>query len=687
MSGKKPNNDEDSNTLEVFKQIYGTVSNAKIIEFQKSRQIFKSSEHIGIAIKSTSDLTVNSAGFICFVSDVEGNWKNVDIIMTNKREREKVGVIEIGKSNGIIVRRLEVGKDVYIYDSNGQRLNYVPKGTGIYYVYLNLRYNTANPILNAKFRNEVGLETYMERSATEFIDYVIRTSVVPSTQTTDNNDNNFNEKKQIDQSYLEPKAPKTEGTTTPNTQNNEYTPSPTYQNPTVGTISYVINNNIQTTTIGDINTNTQNTQTTNTNNNNYSSNWDDDDKYVYPVAGDEEEFVDVQLNDIDTREEPVNTNDVLASDAEVLNNLADTMSDQILALEEPDLSLIEGLVTISNANNPFANNANDFGEFEINEPGMIGLGIPAPIQPELLQENLPVENLPVENILQQHLQNLNIEVDGLDAEIANAGIVGAANPLGIFRFLRNPIPNVGLYLPNALRNKWVLLGITSSVIVGSFAFLLLTQYDSIRTKVNSLTASFINKLRPTLPNEPAQLVQLDEYNNPVGLLNTPQQVIDSYVEYLKSSDTLSFDEHLLLDPMLESVVVDTITIKEDDKASSFTYINLKESLANAYNSASHAFSKYIPDVFKNNSSLEVPPSTETDIDLLLVNDTVLSSTNIGDKVKNILNYLWGILVFLLKNAADLLLKAIESLVGLLGNGIWLLVGAAALGLKWYLDRK
>lgn len=697
----------DTNALDIFIQLYGNEINSKVRAFLNKSFSDSAYQHVVSSKKSEGPIEPNSVGFICFVRDINGNWVNYKVEMENKRSREKVTTITLTKTNGIIVRKLEIGKDVLVFDRTGQSLGYIPKGSGTYYLYINLRYTTANPNFAAKFDDKVGLETYNNRTVSEFIDYVIRTQVNPSPNTTDNNDNNFSEKRNIDESYLNPQTPKTEGTTTPNTQNNEYTPSPTFQpGPAMASLSYVVNNNVYTTTIGDINTNT-NIQTTTTNNNNYNGDgWDPDEKFIYPIP---EEPVNVQLDDIDNREVPVNSNDVLASDAEVLDNLANTMIDEMNQLEEPDLSFIAGLAPLSDINNPFANVANDLGgaEFEMNEPPGFDLGpqIQPPNLAGLLQGNVVAADEPfVEDYLGEFLEGIaaqqadidlqrlaqqvaDANMQQLDADVANAGIVGAANPIGIFRFLRNPIPNMGLYLPNSLRNKWVLLGITSSVIVGSFAFLLLTQYDSIRRKVSSLTASFVNSLKPTLPNEPVQLVEVDSYNNPIGTLNTPQQVIDSYVNYLKASDSLTLDEHLLLDPMLESVVVDTITIKEDNKASSFTYINLKESLANAYTSASHAFSKYIPDVFKSKSNLEVPPSTETDSNLLLVNDTVLSPTNVIDKVKNVLNYLWGILVFLLKNAADLLIKAMESLVGLLGNGIWLLVGAAALGLKWYFDRK
>jgi len=125
-------------------------------------------------------------------------------------------------------------------------------------------------------------------------------------------------------------------------------------------------------------------------------------------------------------------------------------------------------------------------------------------------------------------------------DIPQMGGVAPINPANL-----NPIgaiDNLALALPNVVRNKWVLLGITSSVIVGGLIYLLYKNPifgKSIESKIPSVTEEFINK--PEV-----------ESNLPVS----GKLMSELFIEHLKNSDTFSDDEKMVLNPALDNITIE-----------------------------------------------------------------------------------------------------------------------------------
>jgi len=125
-------------------------------------------------------------------------------------------------------------------------------------------------------------------------------------------------------------------------------------------------------------------------------------------------------------------------------------------------------------------------------------------------------------------------------DIPQMGGVAPINPANL-----NPIgaiDNLALALPNVVRNKWVLLGITSSVIVGGLVYLLYKNPifgKSIESKIPSVTEEFINKpeVESNLPASGKLMSEL-------------------FIEHLKNSDTFSDDEKMVLNPALDNITIE-----------------------------------------------------------------------------------------------------------------------------------
>lgn len=620
------------NALDIFKRLRGDEINRDILETQNNSINVTADEHqLNLALYNKTNPT-DSGNVIYFVKNGMGKWVAVNLDVENKFGKSNVKTLTLVKCNGILVRQLDINVDIVVYDATGARLSFIPSLVKRrIYMYVNLRYAKKDSLFSKKINTIVNpetRETYIDRTASEFIDYVIRTS--PNVQVANNNNSDIPEKTQLDNQYLKPPAPTTEEPVTENTQNNEYTPSPTF-NTVPPQVTYVTTN-YQTVTYnsnvgGDVNLGTQ--ETTNIQNTNYEPpSWPDESRY---------------------RVQPNNEN-----------------------IQEEDLSSWEAKFGPQTFEEELINTLQNMQD-NINE---IQQGAePQPI-------NFDIENV----LVKGDIPDLNPNPQIYDPEL---GIIRDMVPGDYDVLGGEPTFNVGqygIYLPAYLTNKWAILGITSAVIVGSFTYLLYLnpQYgESIKNKISSITTSFIDLLRPTTPGQPYKLVKLspDSDVRVEAVVRNHQELIDLYVQYILVDQNLNIQEHSLVDPLLKNMVVDTVSYKSDDYGETATFINMSETLIRDVNNKSEPFNEFIKDasIIAGSAPILIPTSDfgsepqplPVDVETALIDDTNKESW---------LSYLWGILGFLGSKVIDLLTAGLGGALSFLGNStVWLLgLGAAAI---------
>lgn len=626
--------------LDIFKRLRGDEINKEIIRTQNNSINVTADEH-QLVLKLYNDAnkdTPDPSNIVYFVKNGMGKWVNVSLRVSNKFVKGGSKILYLVDCQSIIVGRLEINKDIIIYDSNGVRLDFIPASQARkIYIYVNLRYASADSSFNNKMNTIANLETsetYRDRTATEFIDFVIRGT--PIVEPVNNNNSDVPEKTRLDNQYLKPSAPTTEDPVTENTQNNEYTPSPTF-NTVPPQVSY-ITNTYQTVTYnsnvgGDVNVGTQ--ESTNIQNTNYESPpWDDIDVY---------------------RQVPSN------------DNLQEDLASWSAKFGDDDINA-QILNTIQNM------------EDNINE---IQQGAePQPI-------NFDIENV----LVKGDIPDLNPNPQIYDPELGAIRdmVPGDYDVLG-----GEPTFNVGqygIYLPPQLTNKWAVLGITSAVIVGSFTYLLYLnpQYgESIKNKLSSITSGFLNLLRPATLGQPYKFVKVspDSELQVEAVVRNHQELIDFYVQYILVDQSLNMQEHSLIDPLLKNMVVDTISYKSDDYGETATYINLSETLIRNVNNKSEPFNEFIKDasIIAGSTPLLVPAydfgsepnPLPIDVETALIDDTNKESW---------LSYLWGILGFLGSKVIDLLTAGLGGAISLLGNSALWILGIGAAVIAYFTTRK
>ena len=677
----------DFTNINLFRQLYGDFTNKELISRTNNFPRMNYLAHqFNLNNLGNNNLIANNLSYVFFVRDFNSDsWVNVNIKVANAFV-SNAGVLYLINTFGVIRKKYDANstKDMHIFGSDGFTYGVLPKKniSTRYYVYLNLRYNNGNQFkdkintLNAKLDKR-----YINDTVNEFLDFIIRGNAV----TAPINNDNLDRQENLGNTYIQPSRPIVDNVGPINNQNTrEYTPSP-FMPPTINQVTYLTNNNRNMRSV-----------TIDLPEEQYEYNYDED--------------TDSQETDINTRDDYVNDNDVFESQLEVLENLNDSIPFQSI---DPDLEIITESIP-----NPFIgiNNSNDFGE---EQSGIIQYTIQENQgQQEKGQEEGYVLNgindiaariAGDENLIMNMFNSIFSQESGfkylppngpppIPAAIPAAipGAIPAGLPIdipaagggggagigdggGVGAAVAG-MPNLGIYLPGALRNKWVLLAITSSVIVGSFTFLTYMYSSTIKDKLASITSSYINKLEPTLPNSPVQLIEVDEYGNAIRTLNTQQQVIDSYIETIKLSPTLNDYEHQLIDPLLENVVVDTITVKNDDVASTSVYINMKETMYNIIKSGSRLFEGFLPTFGGNDTDIKT-------VEVINADTEIENKTTILSKLGDYASYAWNLIWFLVKKAIEIVEKAVEGIFSLSKTSLLLIAGAVALGVKYYMNKK
>lgn len=107
---------------------------------------------------------------------------------------------------------------------------------------------------------------------------------------------------------------------------------------------------------------------------------------------------------------------------------------------------------------------------------------------------------------------------------------------------RNAVQNLAIGIPNFIRNKWFLLGLTSSVLIGGLVYLVYKSPifgKTIQNKIPNVTTEFINSALEdgTIPTDSADIAQL-------------------YIEYIKVSPDFTEEEHKILNPVLDNIVIE-----------------------------------------------------------------------------------------------------------------------------------
>lgn len=607
--------------LNIFKRLRGNETNKKVISTQNNYINVSIDEHKTV-LKKYNEINRDIPdlnNIIYFVQDSENNWVNVNLSVENKFTKDKSKFLYLLNCEGIIVRKLQINKDIIIYDNDGIKLDFIPASRKRnIYIYVNLRYASADSLFNNKMNTRVNpstSQTYRDRTVTEFIDFIIReTPVVENVN--NNNSDSYNETK-LDNQYLKPPPPTNDGTVT---QNNDYTPSPTFDT-VPQQFSYVTNTNQVI---------------------NYNSNIGGDIN-IQTINYESEPWPDIPYN-----ENNENVQEDLASWNSKFD--ADDINTQILN-------------TIQNM------------EDNINE---IQQGAePQPI-------NFNIENI----IVKGDIPDLDLypELDG----VPNIG-AGDYNILDI-----PPTFNVGqygIYLPRYLTNKWAILGVTTSVLVGSFTYLLYLnpQYgESIKNTLASITTKFANLLRPATPGKPYKFVKVspDSDFRVEAVIRNHQELIDFYVQYILTNQDLNVQEHLLIDPLLKNMVVDTISYKSDDYEESLTYINLNETLIRNVNDKTEPFNEFIRDasIIAGSAPLLVPTSDFGSEPNPLPEDVETALIDNVDK-QSWLSYIWAILGFLGSKVIDLLASSIGGALSFLGNSTIWLFGIGAAAIAYFITRK
>lgn len=607
--------------LNIFKRLRGNETNKKVISTQNNYINVSIDEHKTV-LKKYNEINRDIPdlnNIIYFVQDSENNWVNVNLSVENKFTKDRSKFLYLLNCEGIIVRKLQINKDIIIYDNDGIKLDFIPASRKRnIYIYVNLRYASADSLFNNKMNTRVNpstSQTYRDRTVTEFIDFIIReTPVVENVN--NNNSDSYNETK-LDNQYLKPPPPTNDGTVT---QNNDYTPSPTFDT-VPQQFSYVTNTNQVI---------------------NYNSNIGGDIN-IQTINYESEPWPDIPYN-----ENNENVQEDLASWNSKFD--ADDINTQILN-------------TIQNM------------EDNINE---IQQGAePQPI-------NFNIENI----IVKGDIPDLDLypELDG----VPNIG-AGDYNILDI-----PPTFNVGqygIYLPRYLTNKWAILGVTTSVLVGSFTYLLYLnpQYgESIKNTLASITTKFANLLRPATPGKPYKFVKVspDSDFRVEAVIRNHQELIDFYVQYILTNQDLNVQEHLLIDPLLKNMVVDTISYKSDDYEESLTYINLNETLIRNVNDKTEPFNEFIRDasIIAGSAPLLVPTSDFGSEPNPLPEDVETALIDNVDK-QSWLSYIWAILGFLGSKVIDLLASSIGGALSFLGNSTIWLFGIGAAAIAYFITRK
>ena len=623
--------------LDIFKRLRGDEINKEIIRTQNNSINVTADEH-QLVLKLYNDAnkdTPDPSNIIYFVKNGVGKWVNVNLQVNNSFIKSGTKSLDLPGCNGILARRLDVDKDIVIYDSNGARLNFIPSSSSRrIYIYVNLRYAYTKTDFKNKidtFVNPSTRETYRDRTASEFIDFVIRST--PIVESANNNNSDIPEKTRLDNEYLKPRIQTTEAPVTENTQNNEYTPSPTF-NTVPPQISYITNTH-QTVTYntnigGDVNVGTQ--ESTNIQTTYESKPWDDYDVYVPNNNNNTQE-------DLASWESRFGNDDINAQLINTIQNMEDS----------------------------------------INE-------IQQGAEPQAL--NFAIENI----VVKGDIPDLNPNPQIYDPEL---GAIRDMVPAD-YEALGEPTFNVGqygIYLPPYLTNKWAILGITSAVLVGSFTYLLYLnpQYgESIKNKLSSITSGFLNLLRPATPGQPYKFVKVspDSELQVEAVVRNHQELIDFYVQYILVDQTLNVQEHLLVDPLLKNMVVDTVSYKADNYGETATYINLSETLIRDVNSKTEPFNEFIKDasVIAGSTPILIPTSDfgsnpqplPVDVETAIIDDTNKGSW---------LSYLCGILGFLGSKVIDLLTAGIGGALSLLGNSTLWILGLGAAAIAYFTTRK
>ncbi len=675
-------------TILIFKDLYGEYINDSIIKFTYQPLEISEEENKNI-ISSLGNTLIPQNGVVYLAKNGAGKFVSVNLSIDKNFAFGNSGKrLTLYDTKGILLKFLSLDDDMIAYDSNGKKLNNLPNlndrtGGDIIYIYIQLRYEIKNRVFNELIDgNNARLNTSFRNSpVTDFIDYVIRTT--PNVNPVVGNNENIANKDFIDNSYLNPQTPTTEPHSGTTKANNQYTPSPIMpvyvgvQQNTMNVNYYNTFDALASTTLA-------------LDANERGEFIEDDEEY----SSDEfMNFSDIgkknNVNtDIDSRSEPVNNNDVLQSELNLLNELSENVPFQPI---DPDFFIQTQVI-----NNPFANPAlnNNNAPEEVLNYEIEDVIIPQEQQRILgddemtrqIREFMIAENL-LPQLVKSDLPPPNNLYSGFNNFASyppiNPGDIPPAPPLpggnGV-GYAYAGFPNLGIYVPNAIRNKWVLLGITSAVIVGSFTFLTYLYSDSIKDKIASITSAFINKLRPTEEGSPVQLIQVDNNGVPVDALNTPQEVIDNYIQEIKLSPTLSAEEHMLIDPLLENTVVDTVIVKENDKARKFTYLNARETMSNIIKSKSKLFNGFLPNL--NNE-----PPDDGIVGITSDGNEVGTKTSILNKITAVGTYMWNLIWFLLGKVIEILEKSVNAIISVSKSGFLLLLGAIALGIKLYMDRK
>lgn len=125
-------------------------------------------------------------------------------------------------------------------------------------------------------------------------------------------------------------------------------------------------------------------------------------------------------------------------------------------------------------------------------------------------------------------------------DIPQMGGVAPINPANFGNV--NALQNLAVAIPNVVMNKWVLLGVTSSVIVGGLIHLLYKNPifgKLIESKIPDVTNDFINmpSIESVLPSSGKIMSEL-------------------FIDHLKKSDVFSDDEKTVLNPALDNITIE-----------------------------------------------------------------------------------------------------------------------------------
>lgn len=645
-----------NNVLDIVLSKYGNMTNAEFLEFTKKGIVVDQKTHESVVDRyaKSEDLYVQGT-YVYFVRNSEGTWENVNINI--QRIHYETGQILIANTNAVIDKFLQLNSGFIMYEvKNGKSIRIsnrpLPSRIGSkFYVYLDIKYADDSNVFEQRQGANLSsrLKEYENRNVREFIDFIIRTSPTTAPAADPDASGNVGEqKKNIDESWLKPSAPTSTtsgqndfGETTQNTQYAPYTPSPTLQTSPTQQVTYVnnINNVSNINNIGNVSNVIGDTTTTTIGSNNNNSDyvppiWEPDERFIYRPAQQTEEK---QQEDLSSWLSKFEERDVALSQVATIANMEDNIEEINRGAEAPFTYEIETVKP-----DPYAP--------QIYDPAIGG------IRP-------------------MNQGDMNPFVDEIGGLPENAAV---------------PTFNIGqygIYLPRYLTNKWAILGITSAVIVGSFTYLLYLNPEygsSIKNKIVSMTTNFINAISPGPFNVKYKAVKLDDNGNVEYVLRNEQELVDYYTQYILSSPILSKQEHLLVDPLLKNMVVDTITVKNDDYAESVSYINLNETLMRDISGKVQPFNEIIPSELLNATPIiPLMGALPGDGGSEPVNDSVVSDVDINNKNRSLLGYILGILGFLGSKAIDLLISGVGGLISLTGNALLWVLAAAGLGIAYY----